>query len=64
MFKAQDDAGEWGWQTRSAADETEARVLFRQVEKALDAFEPTPAKQRVQRARTIRALGEEHMADS
>jgi hypothetical protein len=46
MFKAQDDAGMWEWQTRTAVTEEEARVLFRQVERALDAFEPAPAKQR------------------
>jgi len=64
VFKALDDAGEWQWQTRTAVTEDEARLLFKQVERALDSFEPTPAKQRVQRARTIRALGEQYLADS
>ncbi len=61
--EAQTDAGDWTWQTRAAAAEGEARVLFRQVERALDAVEPAPATQETQRRRTIRALGEECLAD-
>lgn len=64
MFKAQNEAGDWTWQTRAATTEAEGRVLFRQVERALDVVEPAPATQQLQRQRTIRALGEEYLADS
>jgi hypothetical protein len=37
-------------------DRQEARALFRQVERALDAFEPAPAKQQVQRAPAVTKL--------
>ena len=64
IFKSEVDDGTWSWQTRAAVTEDEARTLFAQVERALDALQPTPATQRVQRGWTIRALGEQYLSDS
>jgi hypothetical protein len=64
IFKVEREDGEWEWQTRGAVSEDEARALFARAEKALDALQPTPATQRVQRGWTIRALGEQYLTDS
>lgn len=54
----------WTWTARTASTEAEARRLFRQVEKALDAMRPAPARAAVQRARTGEALADLYLADS
>jgi hypothetical protein len=62
-FKEQTDEG-WAWTARTAPTEAEARRIFTQVEKALDAMVATPVRASVQRSRTGRALAEAYLADS
>ncbi|MFN2538883.1 MAG: hypothetical protein ABR549_12175 [Mycobacteriales bacterium] len=63
VFKEEADE-EWAWTARTAPTEVEARRLFRQVEKALDAMRPAPARASVQRTRTGDALADIYLADS
>ena len=62
-FKEETDAG-WTWTARTAPTEAEARRIFTQVEKALDAMVATPVRASVQRSRTGKALAEAYLADS
>jgi integrase len=62
-FKEQTDDG-WTWTARTAPTEAEARRIFTQVEKALDAMVATPVRSSVQRGRTGKALAEAYLADS
>lgn len=62
-FKEQTDEG-WTWTARTAPTEAEARRIFGQVEKALDAMVATPVRASVQRGRTGKALAEAYLADS
>lgn len=63
VFKEEIDET-WTWTARTASTEAEARRLFRQVEKALDAMRPAPARAAVQRTRTGDALADLYLADS
>lgn len=63
-FKEEDDAGVWVWTTRNAGTEDDARKLFEQVEAALDAHRPAPARSRVQAERDMRALGQLYISGS
>ena len=58
------DGDEWTWTARTAPSEAEARAIFHQVERALDAMSTPPARASVQRARTGNALAEAYLADS
>lgn len=62
-FKEETDEG-WAWTARTAPTEAEARRIFMQVERALDAMSATPARASVQRSRTGLALGLAYLADS
>ena len=62
-FKEQTDEG-WTWTARTAPTEAEARRIFSQVEKALDAMVATPVRASVQRGRTGKALAEAYLEDS
>ena len=62
-FKEQTDEV-WTWTARTAPTEAEARQIFTQVEKALDAMVATPVRASVQRGRTGKALAEAYLADS
>lgn len=62
-FKEQTD-DDWAWTARTAPTEAEARRIFTQVEKALDAMVATPVRASVQRSRTGQALAEAYLADS
>ncbi len=62
-FKEQTDEV-WTWTARTAPTEAEARRIFTQVEKALDAMVATPVRANVQRGRTGKALAEAYLADS
>ena len=63
LFKEQTEAG-WTWTARTAPTEGEARRIFNQVEKALDAMVATPVRASVQRSRTGGALAEAYLEDS
>ena len=58
------DGDEWTWTARTAPSEAEARAIFQQVERALDAMAAPPARASVQRARTGVALADAYLADS
>lgn len=62
-FKEETDAG-WVWTARTAPTEGEARQIFRQVERALDAEASAPARKAIQRTRTGSALGELYLEES
>lgn len=62
-FKEQTEAG-WTWTARTAPTEAEARRIFSQVEKALDAMVATPERASVQRGRTGNALADAYLQDS
>lgn len=62
-FQEQTDDG-WTWTARTAPTEAEARRIFSQVEKALDAMVATPVRASVQRGRTGKALAEAYLAHS
>ena len=63
LFKEQDTEG-WAWTARSAPTEAEARQIFQQVERALDAESAPPARASALRAQTGAALAELYVADS
>lgn len=62
-FKEQTDT-DCLWTARTAPTEAEARQIFSQVEKALDAMVATPVRANVQRGRTGSAFTEAFLADS
>jgi integrase len=62
-FKEQTEGG-WAWTARTSPTEAQARRIFNQVEKALDAMVATPVRASVQRGRTGKALAEAYLADS
>lgn len=63
-FKEQTETGEWKWTTRNAETEDEARALLAQVEAALDAHTPVPARAKETAVRTVAALGDLYLQDS
>lgn len=62
-FKEETEQG-WAWTARTAPTEREARQIFAQAEKALDAMTSTPVRASVQRARTGGALADAYLAES
>lgn len=60
----EETADGWLWTARTAPRESDARALFRDVEKALDAMGSAPARAAIQRTRTGQALGELYLDDS
>lgn len=62
-FKEETPDG-WAWTSRTAPNENEARRIFGQVEKALNARTAVPARARVQRERTGAALADLYLEDS
>jgi hypothetical protein len=62
-FKEESDQG-WLWTSRTAPTEAEARRIFTQVERALDAMTAAPARASISRSRTGNALADAYLADS
>lgn len=56
--------GGWNWTARTAPTEAEARRIFTQVERALDAMTAAPARVSVSRGRTGNAPADAYIADS
>ncbi|MGV8965212.1 MAG: hypothetical protein ACOH2F_02930 [Cellulomonas sp.] len=62
-FKEEIDQA-WVWTARTAPTEAQARRIFTQVERALDAMSSAPARASVSRGRTGNALADAYLADS
>ncbi|MHB8451231.1 MAG: hypothetical protein ACYDAQ_12390 [Mycobacteriales bacterium] len=62
-FKEEGQGG-WRWTARTAPAEDEARRIFDQVERALDQRGALPARERLARERTGKALAERYLEDS
>jgi len=62
-FKEESDQ-DWLWTSRTAPTEAEARRIFTQVERALDAMTAAPPRASISRGRTGNALADAYLADS